>query len=109
MTIPDTTTTPGAPAGRTRTDAAVAWTSGHFAELAGITGPLVVSAVTTAWLDLVSVAVAAWWAVHEYRARTARAAIAARALTSTAPRLVVRNDGSTGDGGPTPHRQEGAR
>lgn len=91
---------------RTRADVAIGWTVGHVAELSGITVPLIVGAFTTAWLDLISVAVAAWWAVHQYREHRVRADIARHALTTHA--AVVRELPATASSTPDmPWRRDG--
>jgi hypothetical protein len=92
------TARPAARRGRTRQERAVAWTVGHFAELAGVTSPLVAGAMTTVWLDVLSVAVATWWALHEVRARRTRAALLGQApppAALTAGRGATRSDTTT--------------
>lgn len=96
------------PAGaRTRTDIAIGWTVGHVAELSGITVPLVIGAFTTAWLDLLSVAVAAWWAVHEYREHRVRADIARHALTAHHAAVVRELPATTTSTPDMPWRRDG--
>ena len=83
---------PGAgPRCRTRTDAAVTWTSGHAAELAGVAVPLIGGALLTPWLDLVSAVWAAVWAVNEIRLRrtTATARQVAVATRPAQPALTA--------------------
>src|SRR4051794_8687569 len=70
---------------RTRQEAAVAWTSAHVVELAGVGVPLIGGAVFTPWLDLISLAWAALWAANEIRLRrTTRAARQAAVATRPA-------------------------
>ncbi|RSD20112.1 hypothetical protein [Amycolatopsis eburnea] len=52
---------------RTRLELVMEWAVWHFGELAGVLGPLVLAVVFTPWFALVSVVVAAGWAVHEVR------------------------------------------
>ncbi len=52
---------------RTRLELAMEWAVWHFGELAGVLGPLVLAVVFTPWFALVSMVVAAGWAVHEVR------------------------------------------
>lgn len=86
---------------RTRQEAAVAWTSGHVVDLAGVAVPLIGGALFTPWLDLISVAWAAMWAANEIRlhrtTRTARqAAVATRPprpqLASATPAVGAREN-----------------
>ncbi|WP_103338757.1 conjugal transfer protein TraH [Amycolatopsis sp. CA-126428] len=92
---------------RTRTDAAVAWTTAHAAELAGVGVPLIGGAVFTPWLDLVSVAWAALWAANEFRLRrTTRTARQVAVATRPArPALST----STDDEGERPPAEAGSR
>ncbi len=110
-TPPAALSTPPPTGARTRTDIAIGWTVGHVAELSGITVPLVVGAFTTAWLDLLSVAVAAWWAVHEYREHRVRADIARHALTAhhAAAVAAVRELPATTSDTDTPWRRDGGQ
>lgn len=84
-TISITTAAASGP-GRTRTDIVIGWTAGHVAELTGVTAPLVVGAFTTAWVNLISAAVALWWAVHQFREHRVRADIARHTLTASPTR-----------------------
>ncbi|RJQ84756.1 hypothetical protein [Amycolatopsis panacis] len=73
----------------TRTETTVAWIVGHFGELAAVAVPSVLAAVTTAWLSVLSVAVAVVWGWHEARlyrsTRTTRASL----TTATPPRQLT--------------------
>lgn len=110
ITITMTTPTPPPPGSptrvRTRTDIAIGWAVGHVAELSGITVPLVVGAFTTAWLDLISAAVALWWAVHQFREHRVRADIARHTLTAASP---TRHLPTTTTTAVPPHRESGHR
>ncbi|MEV5718489.1 conjugal transfer protein TraH [Amycolatopsis mediterranei] len=73
-----------APRCRTRTDAAVAWTSAHAIELTGVGAPLVAGLVWSPWLDLISAVLAAVWAANEIRLHR-RTRPARQAAVTTAP------------------------
>ncbi|MBE1502673.1 hypothetical protein H4696_009773 [Amycolatopsis lexingtonensis] len=79
---------------RTRQETAVAWTTAHAAELAGVGLPLIGGLVFTPWLDLVSLVAAALWAANEFRLRrtTATARQAAVTAAPARPALATTTD-----------------
>ncbi len=50
---------------KTRTERAVEWAVWHFAELAGVFGPLLLAALVTPWFSVASVLVSGAWSVRE--------------------------------------------
>jgi hypothetical protein len=80
---------------QTRTEQAITWVAWHFAELAAVTAPLVLSWLVSGWLAFGSLLAGAGWAVHEItvqrrtRDRLAAGGPTPRQITSTT------NDNST--------------
>ncbi|WP_043776927.1 hypothetical protein [Amycolatopsis rifamycinica] len=90
---------------RTRQEAAVAWTSAHAAELAGVGLPLIGGALLTPWLDLISLAWAAVWAANEIRLRrTTRTA--RQVAVATRPARPALTTGTAADDGGKPSPAE---
>ncbi|MET8847994.1 conjugal transfer protein TraH [Amycolatopsis sp. NPDC004625] len=87
---------------RTRQETAVAWTTAHAAELAGVGLPLIGGLVLTPWLNLLAVAAAAVWAANEIRLRRTTAAARHAVVTTGPARPALTTGGADADDEPPP-------